>query len=605
MGTPTVLVIEDNEMNMKLVSSILMLGRYRILEAVDAEAGIQMAREHNPELILMDIQLPGMDGLSATRIIKKDPVLKTIPVVALTSYAMQGDDKKASEAGCDAYITKPIDTRTFLETVKKFCNNSQNPTEFRKEIEPQKENNTHDRARILIVDDDTRNVKLLSANLVKNQYDVLQAYGGIEALEKAIKTSPDLILLDIIMPDLNGYEVAKRLRNESRTAHIPIILITALNSSEDKIKGFEAGADDFLNKPINTIELLSRVKSMLQLRHYQKQLLMLKQYERNFAFSENQKGSIEPEKDLSRVLLVKYDEKDIKLIKNYLHGQPYHVMLAGNENEVLNLAITEKVDLILLDIMMLDVDGFKICERLKEMDENRNIQIMFITNLLESKDKINVFESGADDFLIKPINKGELLARIRVLFRKKSYMDKIDRHHEATLSSAITDRLTGLYNRAYFKRVLDLEVKRTLRHAYQIALIMIEFDDFKVYNDSQKNLARDTILIELAKLIRKNIREIDLAARCGGEKFSIMLPYTDQQGALGVAERILEIFRSHTFNQDFNLLPKNITASISITICPKDARTEESLIQKADTALYRAKKQGKNQICVYDQTIPN
>ena len=209
MGTPTVLVIEDNEMNMKLVRSMLMLGRCRVLEAVNAEDGIQLAREHNPELILMDIQLPGMDGLSATRIIKKDPALKAIPVVALTSYAMQGDNKKASEAGFDAYITKPIDTRSFMGTVKKFCTNAQNPTEFRKEVEPQKEENTHDRARILIVDDDPRNVKLLSAKLAKSQYEILQAYGGMEALEKAIETTPDLILLDIMMPDLNGYEVTK------------------------------------------------------------------------------------------------------------------------------------------------------------------------------------------------------------------------------------------------------------------------------------------------------------------------------------------------------------------------------------------------------------
>jgi two-component system cell cycle response regulator len=173
------------------------------------------------------------------------------------------------------------------------------------------------------------------------------------------------------------------------------------------------------------------------------------------------------------------------------------------------------------------------------------------------------------------------------------------------LSSAITDRLTGLYNRAYLNRILDLEVKRSLRHGYQIALIMIELDDFKIYNDSQENLAGDTILRELAKRIRKNIREIDLATRYGGEKFVIVLPYTDREGALGVAERILEMFRSQTFDQDFDSLPKNITASISIALCPTDARTKESLIHKADTALFRAKKQGKNQICVYNQTIPN
>jgi len=120
MANETVLVIEDNEMNMKLVRSLLQIGKYSVLEAVDAESGIQLAREHHPDLILMDIQLPGMDGLTATREIKNDPAAKDITVIALTSYAMQGDEEKARDAGCSGYISKPIDTRSFLETVGQF-----------------------------------------------------------------------------------------------------------------------------------------------------------------------------------------------------------------------------------------------------------------------------------------------------------------------------------------------------------------------------------------------------------------------------------------------------------------------------------------------------
>ena len=120
MANGTVLVIEDNEMNMKLARSLLQIGNYSVLEAVDAEIGIRLAREHHPDLILMDIQLPGMDGLAATREIKNDPAVKDISIVALTSYAMQGDEEKARDAGCAGYISKPIDTRSFLETVSQF-----------------------------------------------------------------------------------------------------------------------------------------------------------------------------------------------------------------------------------------------------------------------------------------------------------------------------------------------------------------------------------------------------------------------------------------------------------------------------------------------------
>jgi CheY-like chemotaxis protein len=124
MANETVLVIEDNEMNMKLVRSLLQIGKYRVLEAIDAEAGIQLAREHHPDLILMDIQLPGIDGLTATRKIKNDPAVKDINIVALTSYAMQGDEDKARDAGCIGYIAKPIDTRKFLETLSSFLSDA-------------------------------------------------------------------------------------------------------------------------------------------------------------------------------------------------------------------------------------------------------------------------------------------------------------------------------------------------------------------------------------------------------------------------------------------------------------------------------------------------
>jgi CheY-like chemotaxis protein len=122
MKIKTILVVEDNELNMKLVKGLLEIGKYRMLEATDAEFGIQLIREQRPDLVLMDIQLPGMDGLSATEIIKEDPLIKNIPIVALTSYAMQGDEEKALAAGCTGYIAKPINTRKFLKTISRYLN---------------------------------------------------------------------------------------------------------------------------------------------------------------------------------------------------------------------------------------------------------------------------------------------------------------------------------------------------------------------------------------------------------------------------------------------------------------------------------------------------
>jgi CheY-like chemotaxis protein len=128
MKNSTILVIEDNKLNMKLVSGMLSLGDYTMLEAMDAEMGIQMAREYLPDLILMDIQLPGINGLEATKIISNDANLKDIPILALTSYAMEGDKEKALAAGCVGYITKPIDVKKLLETVTSFLKRGEKKT---------------------------------------------------------------------------------------------------------------------------------------------------------------------------------------------------------------------------------------------------------------------------------------------------------------------------------------------------------------------------------------------------------------------------------------------------------------------------------------------
>jgi len=130
MNNPTILVIEDNALNMKLVKSLLKIGNYTVLEAEDAETGIRLARERKPDLILMDIQLPGMDGLTATRILKEDTAVNGTPIIALTSHAMEGDEQKALNAGCAGYISKPIDTKSFLHTLRLFLERSQRTNQF-------------------------------------------------------------------------------------------------------------------------------------------------------------------------------------------------------------------------------------------------------------------------------------------------------------------------------------------------------------------------------------------------------------------------------------------------------------------------------------------
>jgi len=587
----SVLVVEDNELNMKLMRSLLVLGKYQVLEATDAETGIAKASEKRPDLILMDIQLPGMDGLSATSIVKKDPALKNIPIIAVTSHAMQGDDQKAIDAGCEGYISKPIDTRKFLEQIAQFIEKDSDKREVVREV------SRGHKSTILIVDDDPLNVKLLAATLPTNEYKTITAYGGIEALEKVNSQSPDLILLDIMMPEIDGYEVTRRVKSEPHSRKTPIILITALDGTTEKIKGIEAGADEFLNKPVNAIELSARVKSLLRLKQYREQLKIRSQSREAFTLPSSKEETTQT-KDLPVVLLVEDNETDAKLIQKYLEGQQYLVKHVSDGEETISYAQGERVDLVLLDILLPRMDGFEVCKRLKEMYQMRNTQIVLITCLSDMESKIKGIDLGADDYLVKPINKEELKARVNALLKKKACIDKLSTNYESALHSAITDSLTGVYNHSYFKHFLELETKRSLRQGNTLALIMIDIDGFKEYNDTLGHLAGDQVLRELADLLKSNIREVDLAARYGGDEFALVFPYTNMEKAQNTAERITRIIHEHLFDHDLSLPNQRLSVSMGMALFPEHSSDISELIKKADRSLYRAKEQGGNRVCV-------
>lgn len=604
MDEKLILVIEDNKLNMKLVKTILNLNHFKVIEANTAEKGIQAARELKPAAILMDIQLPGMDGLTATCTLKSDSELCAIPIVALTSYAMEGDKQKALEAGCAGYITKPICTKTFIAEFQEIVSGKDvdihNIYVDAPEISNYNSANKRlsNNPRILIVDDDPMNVKVLTAKLSDQKYDLYSAFGGYECLSMVDEILPDLILLDIMMPKINGYEVTSRLKANPFTRHIPIILITALDSPEDRNRGFTSGADEFLTKPINKIELMARVSSMLRLKKYHEQLLLRTQAEEKFLDDKNRfSTSPVPGKSLPLVLAVEDNSMDLKLIQNYLLGQPYDLITVDSGEKAIEMVINKKIDVMLLDVVLPGMDGFKVCQRLKEDGETRNIQIVMITSLNDLESKIMGLERGVDDFLVKPINKREIQARILALLRKKSYLDQICSHYEMALSSAITDDLTGLYNRAYFINSLELEIKRSRRQKYSIALAIMDIDDFKLYNDKIGHLDGDMLLREISQVIRLSVREVDMVVRYGGEEFAIIMPYTDREGAVTAVNKVLNMIRNHPYSNDMVPTVKPVSMSAGVAVFPEDAQSVNELIRKADEMLYKAKRTGKDQVC--------
>ncbi len=451
--------------------------------------------------------------------------------------------------------------------------------------------------KILIVDDDPTSLKILESMLPEEKYKVIKAQDGEEALESAFGDPPDLILLDIMMPGIDGFEVTRRIKTDERTKDIPIIIITSLEKSETMISGLKEGAEELLNKPVHSTELLARINSMVRLKEYRDQLIIRTLSGMSFSsITKTKEKVVLPQDEMPLILLVEDSEVDARIVQSALEGEPFRLKCFNAGKEVLSFVGQSKVDLVLLDILLPDMNGFEICRRLKK--NHKDVQVVIVTCLDDMESKIKGVELGADDFLVKPIVARELKARLKVLLEKKGYLDELRSHYREALDSAKHDWLTGLFNHGYFQQFLGYELQRSLEQGFPVSLIMIDVDDFKRYNDILGHSAGDVILREMGQVIRNIIREVDFAARYGGEEFAVVLPYAGRREAKIVADRIHGALTSHDFFHDRSIKLGNPTVSLGVAVFLEEAATKEDLLKKADKLLYQAKKNGKNQVCL-------
>jgi len=304
-----------------------------------------------------------------------------------------------------------------------------------------------------------------------------------------------------------------------------------------------------------------------------------------------------------KILVVDDAPVNVQLLVTYLEAEGYDVISAANGGEAVKQVRCEKPDLVLLDVMMPLLDGFEVCKILKSDNVTKFTPVIMVTALNEIKDKVKGMDSGADDYLSKPFNKMELLARVRSLLRIKDLNDqlneKVDELEEAKellRQQAITDGLTGLFNYRHFKEQLLMELNRAQRHNTHVSLIMLDIDYFKHYNDTNGHPAGDMVLKELAELLKVNVRKIDLAARYGGEEFVLVLMETNKESARFVAEKIRRLVEEHPFAFEEKQPNGKLTISTGVATFPEDEKDFDGLVKVADERLYLAKQAGRNLI---------
>jgi two-component system cell cycle response regulator len=450
-------------------------------------------------------------------------------------------------------------------------------------------------ARVLVVDDIPANVKLLEARLSAEYFDVVTASNGAQALEVCARAKCDIVLLDVMMPDMDGFEVCRRLKASPETHFIPVVMVTALASPSDRVRGLEAGADDFLTKPVSDVVLIARVRSLTRLKMMTDELRLRAATSLEIGVQAPERDAVADTGKGGRILLVDDRASSYERLASVLSAE-HSVDVETDPSEALFHAAENNYDLLIVSLGLENFDGLRLCSQARSLERTRHVPILAIADAKSNARLLRGLEIGVNDYLLRPVDKNELLARARTQVRRRRYTDHLRDNVQNSIEMAVTDGLTGLHNRRYMESHLVTLAEQASLRGKPLALMMLDIDFFKSINDSYGHDAGDDVLREFAVRIRKSIRGIDLACRYGGEEFVIVMPETDLHVASIVAERLRRSIAGEPFAVHKGARQIDVTISIGLSILERKGEPVADVLKRADIALYRAKHDGRNRV---------
>jgi len=445
-------------------------------------------------------------------------------------------------------------------------------------------------ARVLVVDDVLANLKLLEARLTAEYFQVLTARSGEDALALLRSSPVDVVLLDVMMPGMDGFEVCRRLKGASATAQLPIIMVTALDQATDKVRGLEAGADDFLTKPVEDIALITRVKNLARLKALSDEMLL-----RPATSADLLRGSTGVTANVAgRILLVEDRARVAQKMLSCLAPRNTIDVEVDLQSALLRLS-DAPYDLLIVSLDLANADGLRLCGQVRSLERTRHLPMIVLVEAGEEARLLRALDMGVNDYLTRPIDRSELAARVRTQIKRKRHCDYLRDRLEESVELAATDALTGLNNRRYMEAHLEVLEAAARRGGQPLSLIVVDVDNFKTINDTYGHAAGDSVLRELAARLRRHTRGIDTACRLGGEEFVILLPTTSPGDACQIGEHVRQAVAGEPFaiNRDQKIA---VTASIGIASLEGGHDSAQALVARADKALYDAKRAGRNRV---------
>ena len=451
-------------------------------------------------------------------------------------------------------------------------------------------------ARVLVVDDSFASVALLNAHLKSEYFETISANDGSEALTAVLENPPDLVVLDLVMDGMDGFEVCRQIKSNPATTHIPILVLSGLDEPADRARALNAGADAYMTKPPKPLPFIARVRSLIQSKRVTDEVRFPERSGPKIRL-ESEPSATMLNVDVSGGQLLFITDDRLTLDQIRIPLAPHHqVHMDGDPEDALLVVKRAEFDVILVDLALRSTEGLRFCSRLRTLEETRRTPLLAVMCEDDAVVRLRALEMGVSDFVTLPVHPGELEAIVNAQVRNKRYHNALRQSLQSSLDSAVMDPLTGIHNRGYLNSHLGPLVSQNVARGRPVSLAILDVDHFKQVNDTYGHDVGDEVLRAVARRISSNMRGIELCCRFGGEEFVAAFSGADSATAVSIGERLRRNVCEAPVAIRTRKSSVRVTISIGVATSSGIADTAEMILKRADLALYRAKNEGRNRV---------